>query len=450
MITYFKKIEEYQDRKAFCFENESFTYAQLHGRIAFYFNELKGIPKGSVVTLISDYSFEAISVFFALIKYQSIIAPIVSDNTEEIARKELAIVPDFTINVSSEGAVSITSHQVSSERHDLINQIKHNENSGLILFSSGSTGAPKAMIHNLDILMSTYVERRVKALSIMAFLMFDHIGGLNTLLNSLAMGANIVVPGKREPELVAKLIEREKVNLLPASPSFLNMMLIASVQTNYDLRTLRMITYGTEAMPESLLARLKEALPRVKFLQTFGTSETGIAQTSSRSSSSLEMRIDDPNQEYKIVNGELWLRSKTQILGYLNHDMDSFSNDGWFQTGDLVEERSNGYLKIVGRLKEVINVGGEKVLPSEVESAILEVEGVVDCVVYSLPNAITGQTVGSNVILASEVDEKTAKKLIRKHCKSKLDSYKVPTKLVFNADTGISVRFKKNRLSKYE
>ncbi|WP_047734623.1 AMP-binding protein, partial [Vibrio parahaemolyticus] len=111
--------------------------------------------------------------------------------------------------------------------------------------------------------------------------------------------------------------------------------LIANVHQQYDLKSLRMITYGTEAMPESLLLRLKAALPRVKLLQTFGTSETGIAQTSSRSSSSLEIRFDDPNQEYKIVDNELWLRSKTQILGYLNHDMSSFSDDGWFQTGDL-------------------------------------------------------------------------------------------------------------------
>ncbi|MCG6428237.1 AMP-binding protein, partial [Vibrio parahaemolyticus] len=143
---------------------------------------------------------------------------------------------------------------------------------------------------------------------------------------------------KREPEEVAQLIEKEKVNLLPASPTFLNMMLIADVHRRFNLRTLRMITYGTEAMPESLLLRLKKELPRVKFLQTFGTSETGIAQTSSRSSDSLEIKIDDPNQEYKIINGELWLKSKTQILGYLNHDMSGFSDDGWFKTGDLVEE----------------------------------------------------------------------------------------------------------------
>lgn len=93
-----------------------------------------------------------------------------------------------------------------------------------------------------------------------------------------------------------------------------------------------MITYGTETMPQSLLLKLKEVFPKVKFLQTFGTSETGISTTSSKSSNSLFMKLEDINGEYKIVENELWLRSKTQVLGYLNASMDSFTSDGWFKT----------------------------------------------------------------------------------------------------------------------
>ena len=143
-----------------------------------------------------------------------------------------------------------------------------------------------------------------------------------------------------------------------------------------------MITYGTEPMPDSLLLKLKTAFPRVKFLQTFGTSETGISQTTSRSSDSTFLKIDDPNTEIKIVKGELWIRSKTQVMGYLNSSMERFTEDGWFKTGDLVEEASDGYIKIVGRSKELINVGGEKVLPSEVESVLFQIPNLVDCIVY--------------------------------------------------------------------
>lgn len=447
MIPFIEKMQSYQEQVALCFDSDAYLYSELVNNIAGFLARLEHIEPGSVVGLISDYSFDAISVFLALAEKKCIVVPIVSENTEEITKRLEVVEPDVVINLRFVEH-SYDEKRIKSDRHPLISQLRKEKNSGLVLFSSGSTGQPKAMVHNLDTLLSSYLGKKSKSLSIMVFLMFDHIGGLNTLLNSLSMGAKIVVPGKREPEYVAALIEREKINLLPASPTFLNMMVIADVFARFDLRSLRMVTYGTEAMPESLLRKLKLLLPRVKLLQTFGTSETGISQTSSRSSDSLELRFDDKDQEIRIVDHELWVRSKTQILGYLNHDMDSFSEDGWFKTGDLVEETSDGYLKIVGRIKEIINVGGEKVLPSEVESVVLEVDGVMDCVAFSAPNAITGQTVAINVSIRPGIEPKECKKLIRKHCKQNLDGYKVPTKVTFSSDTGVSNRFKKIRINK--
>jgi acyl-CoA synthetase (AMP-forming)/AMP-acid ligase II len=196
-------------------------------------------------------------------------------------------------------------------------------------------------------------------------------------------------------------------------------------------------------MPESLLLRLKQIFSKVKFLQTFGTSETGISTTSSKSSDSLFMKLDDLNCEYKIVENELWLRSKTQVLGYLNASMDSFTSDGWFKTGDLVEIIEDGYLKIIGRSKEVINVGGQKVLPAEVESVILTIDNIDDCLVYGVSNVITGQTVVCDVVLHESCEE--IKKVIRLYCKDKLESFKIPTKVSVVEKTNFSDRFKKIR-----
>lgn len=205
-----------------------------------------------------------------------------------------------------------------------------------------------------------------------------------------------------------------------------------------------MITYGTETMPESLLKRIKTSFPKVRLLQTFGTSETGIMKTSSKSSNSLEMKLNDPNQEYKVVNQELWLRSKTQVLGYLNAEMDSFTEDGWFRTGDLVDELDDGYIRIIGRGNEIINVGGEKVLPSEVESILLEMDVVQDAIVYGNKNAITGQNVVADIVLKDSHCEKP-KKEIRKHCRARLSSYKVPSKINFISKAKVNDRFKKLR-----
>jgi acyl-coenzyme A synthetase/AMP-(fatty) acid ligase len=300
------------------------------------------------------------------------------------------------------------------------------------------------MIHNLDTLMDSYKDKRPKAMNMLVFLMFDHIGGLNTLFNALSIGACLIIPTNKEPKTICELVQNHKIMLLPSSPTFLNLILISGEYKNHDLSSLRMITYGTETMPESLLKRLKEQFPRVKFLQTFGTSETGISTTSSKSSDSLYMKLGDADSEYKIVDNELYLRSKTQVLGYLNASMDAFTPDGWFKTGDLVEEIEDGYVKIIGRSKEVINVGGEKVLPAEVESTLLSMPEIDDCMVYGVSNAITGQTVVCDVVLAMPCEN--IKKTIRVFCKDKFDAFKIPTKVNVVEQTNFSDRFKKMRI----
>lgn len=434
------------DKAAIVDVKGAFTYVDLSNQIQTYKDALDGqFIDNQVVGVLSDYNFYAVALFFALYQKQAIIVPIVSINTEEVEKRLNVVKPDVVIKLN--GVQLVVEHKADSPaRHTMIQTLCDNRQPGLVLFSSGSTGEPKAMIHNLKNLVNSYRGKKQKKLNMLVFLMFDHIGGLNTLLNTLAMGAKIVFPSTRNPDDIASLIEQHQIHVLPASPTFLNMMLMARVQERFNLRSLKMITYGTESMPESLLKKLKVIFPRTKLLQTFGTSETGIAQTSSRSSDSLEMKFDDPNLEYKIVNGELWLKSETQVMGYLNASMESFTADGWFKTGDLVEELEGGYLRIKGRAKEVINVGGEKVLPAEVESVVLELDFVEDCMVFGEKNAIIGQMVAVQVVLKDGFDQKEAKNLIRKHCKEHLDTYKIPAKFNFVERTNFGERFKKKRI----
>jgi len=255
----------------------------------------------------------------------------------------------------------------------------------------------------------------------------------------------MIIPETRNADDICKLVQDYKIRVLPSSPTFLNLILMNKSYDKYDLKSLRMITYGTESMPESLLLRLKDVFPKTKLLQTFGTSETGIAGTRSKSSNSTYMKLDDSNLEYKIVDDELWLKSKTQVMGYLNSSMNSFTDDGWFKTGDLVEKTDDGYIKIIGRNKEIINVGGEKVLPNEVESVILSMDIVDDVMVFSESNIITGQTVVCDVVFNIVIEAKEAKKIIRRFCKSALDGYKIPTKVNLADKTNFSDRFKKIR-----
>jgi acyl-coenzyme A synthetase/AMP-(fatty) acid ligase len=441
------KLKAGGEQTAVIFKEKEYTYAQLANQIAAYYEIVsKQLRAGDIVAIISDYSFESISLFLALAKNQNIVVPITTKVESEIEDRVRVANCHYRILILEEGELNIQAEANQTEIHPLVQKLVDQHRAGLILFSSGSTGKPKAMIHDLNNLIDSYKDKKGKKLVFLIFLMFDHIGGLNTLLNCLSMGVTMVFPENRDPEHVTRLIEKYKVNILPASPTFLNLILISEAQTRYDMSSLRMITYGTEPMPESLLLKLKETFGRMKFLQTFGTSETGITQTSSKSSNSTFIKIDDPNTEYKIVDGELWIRSKTQIMGYLNSSMERFTEDGWFKTGDLVEQAEDGYIKIVGRNKELINVGGEKVLPSEVESVLFQIPDLMDCLVYGEPNPITGQMVTAKVLFKDAIKTSEAKKRVVAFCQDKLDRYKIPAKVLLMSESEYSERYKKKRI----
>ena len=437
-----EKFKSFNSKNAIVFEDRIYTYEEFVKQIKDYKNILdKHNISSKIVVILGDYSFYNLALFFALYENKNIIVPITS-NIKKVQDDFIKESFCQTIIKTDERNLLIQNLKITFS-HNMIDNLIEKNSSGLILFSSGSTGKPKAMIHNLDTLIDSFKDKKEKSMNMLVFLMFDHIGGLNTVFNALCMGACLIIPKIKDAKTICELIEKYKIMVLPSSPTFLNLILISQEYKNYDLSSLRMITYGTETMPQSLLLKLKDIFPKVKFLQTFGTSETGISTTSSKSSNSLFMKLEDINGEYKIVENELWLRSKTQVLGYLNASMDSFTSDGWFKTGDLVEVDGE-YIKIIGRAKEVINVGGQKVLPAEVESIILEMEEISDCMVYGEKNAITGQTVVCDVVLNMKIEN--IKKRVRVFCKDRLDTYKIPTKVNVVDKTNFSDRFKKIRI----
>ena len=436
-----ERFRDNADKIAIIDDGKSYTYGELlEGILDLSSTTLKGI-KNKVVAIIGGYSFYNIALFLALYENKNIIVPLVECN--ETALKES--MADIKISAGILEFPKLEFLETNDKKHAIIENLFRQNHAGLVLFSSGSTGKPKAMIHDLDTLISSFEAKKPRKINMLLFLLFDHIGGINTLLNILATLSTAIIPRERNSDEICALIEKYKVSVLPSNPTFLNLMLMSNAYKKYDLSSLKMITYGTEAMSESLLARLKATFKKVKFLQTFGTSETGILNTSSKSSNSTYIKLNDA--EYKTINGELWIKSKTQILGYLNADMSAFEasfEDGWFKTGDLVL-CDGEYLKIVGRLKELINIGGKKALPSEIENVIMELENIADCVVYGEKNAITGQSVSCDVVLKSDMSKDELKKLIRSTCASKLERYKIPSKINVVEKIAFTNRFKKVR-----
>jgi long-chain acyl-CoA synthetase len=312
----------------------------------------------------------------------------------------------------------------------------------MVFFTSGSTGVSKAVVHDLAKLMNKYTVKR-HDLRTLAFLLFDHIGGFDTLFYVLSNGSTLVIPESRMPEAVCRAIQEHRVQVLPVSPSFLNLLLLSETYAEYDLRSIKYITYGAEVMPAPTLAKCASVFPGVTFLQKYGTTEIGTMRSKSERQDSVWVKIGGEGYEWRIVDGILQIKSDSAMLGYLNAPS-PFTSDGWFITGDSVE-RDGENLRILGRTSDIINVGGEKVYPPEIEEVICELENIADATVYGEKNQLLGNIVCAKIRLAKPEPVEELLKRLRAHCKMRLDKHKVPLKITVSNDQQVDARSKKMR-----
>lgn len=431
---------------AIIWNGEKISYDRLAERIDFWQEKLSGIEPGTVVAIEGDFSPESIAILLVLINTKSIIAPLDLKQHEknkkkyEIAEVELLI----TCNPKDEVTIETIENFNNGQKNSYYQEIINRNVPGLVLFTSGSSGQPKAAVHDLSKLLEKFKVER-KALVTINFLLFDHWGGLNTLFHILFNGGTVVTLQERNPDYVCRLIEEHHVELLPTSPSFLNLLLIGRAYERWNLKSLQVISYGAEPMPENLLNKVNSVFPGVKLLQTYGLIELGVLRSKSESNESLWVKIGGEGYQVRVVDGLLQIKSDSAMLGYLNAE-NPFTEDGWFMTGDSVEVKDD-YFRILGRKSELINVGGEKVFPQEVENVILELDFVEDVVVFGAKNPILGTVVAAKVKIKNpdSVDDKALIVAIKKHCNGRLSRFKVPVQISISREDIVNERFKKGR-----
>jgi len=393
-----------------------------------------GIVPGARVVVIGDFGTTSSAVLLELIRRRCVLVPMTAttakrrDTLFEICAAEWCVEVDEaeTADLTIE---PLASANAANATHPLFRELTDRDVPGLVLFTSGSTGEPKAVVHDFSLLLDKF-RKGGRPLRTVNFLLFDHWGGLNTLLHTLTSGGLVACPESRNPEYICGLIETHRLELLPASPSFLNMMMVSGAHKHHDLSSLRLITYGAEPMPESTLARLNRELPDIDFRQTYGLIELGVLRAKSASSDSLLVKIGGEGYDIRVTDGMLEIKARSSMLGYLNAPS-PFTDDGYFRTGDRVEVHGE-YVRILGRESEQINVGGEKVFPTEVEAVLLDSPLVLDAVVYGQKHPLSGRIVCADVVRAeTELAEAAARTALRKFCNERLESFKVPVKIKF-------------------
>jgi acyl-CoA synthetase (AMP-forming)/AMP-acid ligase II len=442
----FERLATFGDATALVHKDKPVSYRTLVARLDAWDVELAahGIGQGSVVLLEGSASASAIGLLLALIRRRAIIVPLTPQ--APVARETIAAIAEAAWQVAFTEApdgtetatVTATPRAVTTP---LLQRLVNSAHPGLVLFSSGSTGAPKGVVHDCAKLLEKFL-RPGKCKTTLSFLLFDHIGGVDTLFNTLSSGGTLVTTPTRDPDTVCAAIAAHRVHTLPTSPTFLNLLLISGAHLRHDLSSLRLVAYGTEAMPEPVLARLGEALPQVKLLQTYGLSELGVLRTRSREGT-LWVQFTGEGYETQIRDGVLWVRTPTSMLGYLNAP-DRFDADGWFCTEDAVQVDGD-YIRILGRTSDLINVGGRKVYPSEVEAVLLELQNVRDAAVFGRANPLTGQIVATRINLLAPEPLDEFKRRMRVFCKDRLPAYKVPVHVEFTEEDQFGARMKKKR-----
>ena len=442
-------LEVFKENKrddAIVWAGQTYSYDWLYQHIQQWQNDLTvhHVAPGSVIILEADFSPNAVALFLALIEHNCILVPLTKSVESRKAEFIEIVQGEMRISIADDDSV-IFDPLPNHGTHELYSVLRDRQHPGLILFSSGSTGKSKAALHDLTGILEKFKVRRHKQRTI-SFLLYDHIGGVNTMLYTLSNGGCLVTVRERSAEKVLEAVEKYRVDLLPTSPTFLNMVLFSEAYQHHDLSSLKTVTYGTEPMPESTLKRFHELFPNITLQQTYGLSEVGILRSKSKSSDSLWVRLGGKGFETRIVDGILQIKAQSAMLGYLNAPS-PFSEDGWFITGDEVEVDGD-YFRILGRRSELINVGGEKVYPAEVESVIGQVDNVADVTVYGEKNPITGNIVCANVRLLEPEESKTAVLRIKKYCRESMPTFKVPVKVNIVEDKMHSERFKKMRLLK--
>jgi len=442
------KMERRGSEPAIVWKGQEYTYQSLIQRIDNWtsrFSEM-GIGRGSVCGVLGDYSPEVCALIFALMKARAIFVPFTSSASAQIPELSgmAGVQTLFRFDESDNWKVEqVDAPDLEPESRQLFDGFLERGHPGLVVFTSGSTGKAKGILHDCEMVLRKFSMERPGYRTLL-FLLMDHFGGFNTLMSVFSYGGTAAIAANHGPEEVCSTVEQAAVELLPITPTFLNLLLASKSYQRFDLSSVRLITYGTEVMSESTLSRVHAIFPSARLQQTYGLSELGVLRSKSKDSDSVWVKIGGEGFETKVIDGMLHVRSQSAMVGYLNAPS-PFDEEGWMDTGDAIEVDGE-YMRILGRESEVIIVGGQRVFPVEVETVLTEADNVIEATVYGVPHTLMGNFVAARVSLEQDEDPLQLKARLRKICLAQLTPYKVPVQFTIvpseelHSDRGKKIR----------
>jgi len=445
-----KRAGDHPDRTAFVDAKSSITYGDLWSQVNRFaeFLRRQGLGHGDVVTLQMPNRIEFAVVFFSL----ELIGAIANKISSDLRATEL----DYILRFSDSAAYVCAREFKGFDYVDLIQSVRPNlpglkvvvcvddvESPGVasfasavtsspvlrkadrfhmdpdeimrMCFTSGTTGNPKGVLHsfNTTLCAAEFLSADMQVTSDDVFLIYLPVGlnwGYLTLLQVVMAGAKGVLLDRFSGRAALDLIEKERVTYIPTAPASIVAILNAEGVKNRDLSSLRVVLTGGASASLEAIKAFQTAIPGAKLIELYGMLETGfhcytrldddplkVNGTIGRCISQLQLGVLD--EAGRLVpdgqSGELAAKGPSVHLGYLNNpsaNLDSFTEDGWFRTGDLGEVvDAAGNVRISGRKKEIINRGGKKYFPREIEELLYQHPAFLLVAVVGLPDERLGE-----------------------------------------------------------
>jgi len=504
-----EQVRAHPGREALVCGSERLTYEQLQSRTDALAGGLQrlGIAKGDRVVMLLPPGWQFVTLFFALARLGAVAVPLNPQSRRRQLAKVLAEVRPAAVVVAESGTAEAPAtvgavaqaaaagcvvvvageaggdglpfaSLLSGEPLAAAGEAAEPDDLAAILYTSGTTGEPKGVMHShrglvAPVVASTHLRRvwlhepSPAQLARMAGLVARYglrllqaagrpqtfltavgghaIAGIEVMLQALLMGDRLILMPRFHPVETLRLVEQERVTILVAAPMALSVLVRMPGLERFDLSSLLIVGTGSAPCPADL-ARQVQARFGCAIHIGYGMTEVGggisatsvedsatrQAETVGRPMAGMEVRVVDEGRQPLPPGhvGELAVRGASRMLGYFGAPeltREVVDAEGWYYTGDLAVMDDQGFIRIVGRTKDVIIRGGQKIYPAEVEQFLTAHSSIREAAVVGVPGPDGDERVWAFVVL--EVGAELTARDVLDYCRGALEAYKVPDRV---------------------
>jgi acyl-CoA synthetase (AMP-forming)/AMP-acid ligase II len=480
------------DRDAIVFDKKRLTYLQTSERVDRLSNSLLrlGVNKGDRIAILQVNCPEIVESYFATAKIGGIFSPLnfraktdelsyMLSNAEakilfvgkrylDMARAMLPNLPIIKQCIcldNKETDMPFYDDLITSSSTNEVAADIGDEDITILMYTAGTTGRPKGVPLRHDAFVS-YILGNVDAASPdieernLLTVPLYHVAGIQGMLAAIYGGRTLVMMRQFEVREWLETVQQERATRAMLVPTMLKTIIDHPDFTKYDLSSLQVITYGAASMPFEVINKAIKVMPRVKFINAFGQTETASTITALGPEDHLIVGTEEerekklkrlassigkplPDVEVKIIDeegkelpagqvGEIMAKGPRIMKGYWHDEQktaQAFTPDGWLITGDRGWMDEDGYIFLAGRADDMIIRGGENISPEEVEDVLHSHPKIEEAAVIGVPDLEWGQQ--PRAIMVLKKGEVTTTEEIIEYCRSKLASFKCPKSAVF-------------------